>query len=176
VTHAKRVGAGDADPLLKGTAERLSDSTSKIATQASIAFHPARPRPCSPGSHPHADRPNWRRAESIDDYLSNCQEGLEEYSDRRAAKLLAVSRAELWRWKLMAKIPEDLLERLLAVRPQLSTKSLALIAQTLLGGKLDPDVERCPHCGDVLRFRRRVSAEAAKVVAHWLAEQQDGTP
>jgi hypothetical protein len=128
----------------------------------------------SPGSHPHADRPNWRPAETIDEYLSNCREGLEEYSDRRTAKLFGISRAELWRWKLMAKIPEDLLERLLTVRPMPSTKSLALIAQTLLDGKLDPDVECCPHCGGVLRFRRRVSAEAARVVARWLAEQQDG--
>jgi hypothetical protein len=76
----------------------------------------------------------------------------------------------------MAKIPEDLLERLLAVRPMPSTKSLALIAQTLVGGKLDPDVECCPHCGGVLRFRRRVSGEAARVVARWLAEQQDDAP
>jgi hypothetical protein len=39
MTAAKRAGAGDADPLLKGTAERLSDNTSPIANQA-FDFHP----------------------------------------------------------------------------------------------------------------------------------------
>jgi integrase len=43
-------------------------------------------RPGSPGSHPHSDRPNWQPATTIDDYLRNCREGLEEYPDRRAAK------------------------------------------------------------------------------------------
>jgi hypothetical protein len=43
----------------------------------------------SRGSHPHSDRPNWRPAETYDEYVSNCQEGLEEWSERRAAKLLA---------------------------------------------------------------------------------------
>jgi hypothetical protein len=131
-------------------------------------------RPGSPGSHPHSDRPNWRPAHTIDEYLANCREGAEDYSDRRAAKLLGISRAELWRWNLMATLPEDLVERLLSLRPQPTTKSLALIAQALAGGKTTPDVECCPHCGSILRLRTRVSAAAAKVVADWLAEQQDG--
>ena len=84
---------------------------------------------CSPGSHPHEDRPNWRRAETIDEYVNNCREGLEQYSDRRAAKLFGVSRAKLWRMQLMAEIPEDLFDRLLQLRPVPSTKALALIAQ-----------------------------------------------
>ena len=47
----------------------------------------------TPGSHPHSDRPNWRQAETLDEYLANCREGLEQYSDRRAAKLMGVSRS-----------------------------------------------------------------------------------
>ena len=42
---------------------------------------------CSPGSNPHADRPNWRPPETIGEYVSNCQENLEVYTDRRFAKL-----------------------------------------------------------------------------------------
>jgi hypothetical protein len=67
-------------------------------------------QPCSPGGHPHSDQPNWRPADTIVDYLANCREGLEEYSDRKAAKLWGISRAELWRWKLIGELPEDLFE------------------------------------------------------------------
>ena len=31
----------------------------------------------SPGSHPHSDRPNWRPAETVEEYLNNVREGLE---------------------------------------------------------------------------------------------------
>jgi hypothetical protein len=129
---------------------------------------------CSPGSHPHSDRPNWRPAETINEYLANCDDGLEKYSDRRAAKLWGVSRAELWRWRLMADIPDELLDRLLELDPLPSTKSLALIAQAARGGKASPDVECCPHCGSIVRFRRRISAKAAKVINDWLAERNGG--
>ena len=54
------------------------------------------------GSHPHADQRNWQPADNIDDYLRNCREGLETYSDRRVAKLWGVSRAWIWRAKLVA--------------------------------------------------------------------------
>jgi hypothetical protein len=130
----------------------------------------------SSGSHPHSDCPNWRPAETIDGYLENCREGLEDYSERRAAKLMGISRAELWRWKLLAEIPEDLLERLFEVKPVPSTKSLALIAQAFKGGNDNPDVECCPHCGGILRFRRRVSPRVAKIVADWLVERSERAP
>jgi hypothetical protein len=68
--------------------------------------------PCSPGSHPHSDRPNWQPAETIGDYLQNCREGLENYSDRRAAKLLGVPRIAIQRWKLMASLPKGLLDHI----------------------------------------------------------------
>jgi hypothetical protein len=63
----------------------------------------------SPGSHGR----NWSPAETLEDYLRNCEEGLETRSERRVAKLMGVSRAELWRWKMMAELPEDLFEALL---------------------------------------------------------------
>jgi hypothetical protein len=47
---------------------------------------------CSSGSNPHSDRPNWQPADNIDDYLRNCTEGLETYTDSRAAKLLGWTR------------------------------------------------------------------------------------
>jgi len=70
----------------------------------------------SPGSHPHSDRPNWQQAETIADYARNIREGLEEYSDRRAAKLLGRSRIHVYRAKLMAELPNALFERLLGRR------------------------------------------------------------
>ena len=48
--------------------------------------------PCSPGSHPHSDRPNWQPAETANDYLRNCQDGLEAYTDRRMAKIRKLQR------------------------------------------------------------------------------------
>jgi hypothetical protein len=71
---------------------------------------------CSPGSHPHADRPNWKPGKTFDDYIANCSEGLEIYSDRHAANLLGVSRIELYRWKLAATLPEELVDRLFEAR------------------------------------------------------------
>ena len=127
------------------------------------------------GATPHADRPNWQPATTFDEYLANCREGLEEWSERRAAKLYGVSRAELWRWKLMAAIPEDRFERLLqadrAAGVEPSTTHLAAVGRALIEGPLEDEVECCPHCGGVLRFRSRVPRHLAKVVVEWMGEQ-----
>ncbi len=131
---------------------------------------------CSPGSHPHSDQPNWRPAETFEDYLSNCREGLEEYSDRRAAVLRGTTRIELWRWQMMAAIPDDLFDRLLHGCPELGAKGLAQIGQALSGGRADADAECCPHCGGVVRFRPRVGAKATKIIADWIAERDGGAP
>jgi hypothetical protein len=123
----------------------------------------------SPGSHPHSDRPNWQPAETIDDYARNIREGLEEYSDRRAAKLLGRSRIHVYRAKLMAELPDALFERLLDA-DVVSSKALANVALALR--RNDPqsaDVERCPHCGGVLRVRAHLSKKERMVIAEWLA-------
>ena len=123
----------------------------------------------SPGSHPHSDRPNWQQAETIADYARNIREGLEEYSDRRAAKLLGRSRIHVYRAKLVAELPNALFERLLDAGV-VSSKALANVAQALR--HKDPqsaDVERCPHCGGVLRVRAHLSRKARIAFAEWLA-------
>ncbi len=126
----------------------------------------------SPGSHPHSDRPNWRPAETANDYLRNCDDGLETYSERRMAKLLGVSRTALWRWKMMAEIPEELFERLLTEANHVpSTKELANIGRALNGHGPSHDAEHCPHCGEVLRVRGRWRPGTAKIVNDWLKEQ-----
>ena len=126
---------------------------------------------CSPGSHPHVDRPNWRPAETADEYLANVNEGLEEWSERRFAKLFGWSRGQIWRAKQMAAIPEELFERLLASDIDVSTKSLAAVGQALKGGCQSPGVERCPHCSWVLRVRGRWTEATQKIVNEWLREQ-----
>jgi hypothetical protein len=125
-----------------------------------------------PGSHPHADRRNWQPAATIDDYMRNCRDGLENYSGRRSAKILGVSRGKFWRMKLMAQLPDDLLERLMAARPQPSSKALAQVAHMLGGDNKISDVETCPHCGEVLRVRSRVRADLAQIVVDWMIEQR----
>ena len=128
---------------------------------------------CSPGSHPHTDRPNWQPAETLGEYLRNCREGLEEYSDRRVAKLLGFSRAHVWRMKWAAELPEDLFERLMAMRDHApSLKEMANVARALYGGENHHDVERCPHCGETLRVRGRWRKSTAQVVDGWLSEQR----
>ncbi len=125
----------------------------------------------SPGSHPHFDRPNWQPAVTAVEYMRNCQEGLEAYSERRMAKLLGISRARLWRWKLMAEIPEELFERLLVEMDHVpSTKELANVGRALYGHGPAQDVEHCPHCGEVLRVRGRWRPSTAKIVNEWLGE------
>jgi hypothetical protein len=137
--------------------------------------HPARTG--SPGSHPHSDRPNWRPAETFDEYLSNCRDGLEKFSERRAAKLLGVPRAQLWRWKLMAEIPKDLLDLILATakreKIKLSTKMLAYVGQSLRTWNVGRDVECCPNCGHVLRVRRHVHPKVVACINAWVDKGND---
>jgi len=88
------------------------------------------------------------------------------------AKLLGWSRAHLWRAKLMAEIPEELFERLLARADHApSTKELANVARALNGHGPTHDAEHCPHCGKVLRVRGRWRAGTAKIVNEWLSDK-----
>ena len=66
-----------------------------------------------PGEHSHSDRPNWRPAETVEEYLSNIAEGLERYSVERMTKMLGLNRTQAWRCKQMGNIPEGLFMRLL---------------------------------------------------------------
>jgi hypothetical protein len=128
----------------------------------------------SPGSHSH-DLPNWQPATTLDDYVRNCQEGLEEYSDRRMARMLGVSRIELYRYKLIAELPEELFERLLKA----GLRSVKAIAQVALALKRNNprahEDECCPHCGGLLRRRRHVSRAALVAVSEFLAADEPKT-
>jgi hypothetical protein len=88
------------------------------------------------------------------------------------AKMLGVSRARLWRWKLMAGIPEELFERLLVETDHVpSTKELANVGRALNGHGPAHDAEYCPHCGEILRVRGRWRPSTARIVNDWLSEQ-----
>ena len=123
---------------------------------------------------PRGAIPNWQPATTVDDYIRNCREGLEEYSDRRFAKLMGWPRVQVFRAKLIAEIPKALFERLMADDSgvRISTKALADIALALRRGRDWADIERCPHCGEVLRVRYHISKAARRVIAAWLAEGQ----
>jgi len=124
---------------------------------------------CSPGSHPHADRPNWRPAETLTDYLRNVEEGLEAPSDRRLAKLIGISRIKLYRLRMFAEIPKDLFERLLDAGVT-GERSLAAVATAMRTGEVAHNADgRCPHCGGVL-YRQRIGSRAIRVVNDWIAE------
>ncbi len=123
----------------------------------------------SPGSHPHADRPNWQPAETADEYFRNCQEGLETFSERRAAKIMGVSRIKLWRWRRTAEIPDDLFERLMTELDHIpSSRELANIGQAVCGKNTSPEAECCPHCGGLLRLRGRWRESTRRLVRDWI--------
>jgi hypothetical protein len=119
----------------------------------------------SPGSR----LPNWHPASTAEDYLRNCREGLEEYSERRLAKLMGWPRIKIHRAKLMAELPEALFERLLAAGV-LSNKALANIAVALKGDPLSGEIARCPHCREVLRVRPNLGKQARAAIKAWLGE------
>lgn len=121
---------------------------------------PTRP----PGSdNPHADQRNWRPAETLADYLRNCREGLEQYSDTRAAKIMGWPRVQVWRARMMAEVPEAIFEELMEAGVT-STKALAQVGQSMVTGSRGVEIERCPHCSGVLRSRSLVSRKAAAVI------------
>jgi hypothetical protein len=133
----------------------------------------------SPGSHSHADRPNWRPGDDDANELQIQKIGdalRDGASERHLAKLLDLSRMQLWRGKMAARIPEPLLDRLFEARragliKALSMKSLAAIGRALEDGELlRGEVERCPNCGHTLRVRPDVSQAVINVVADWIQE------
>src|SRR5262245_15194500 len=69
--------------------------------------------PGGPPANPHADRPNWRPATTLEEYLANVAAGLEQPSTRRLAKLAGVPRIAVYRWRAAAALPEDLFNRLM---------------------------------------------------------------
>lgn len=126
---------------------------------------------CSPGSHPHADQPNWKPAESADEYLANCREGLETYSERRFCKLIGWTRIASWRARMMGAIPDALFELLVTGR-RTSAREMAVIGSMFAGQAMHGvEVDRCPHCSGVLRVRRGVSASAKALIDGWLGER-----
>jgi hypothetical protein len=126
-----------------------------------------------PGEHPHADRRNWQPASTAAEYLSNCREGLETYSEKRFAALLGLPRIELYRAKLMAELPKPLFERLLAAGI-LSSRALANVALAFRRGNNCAEVDSCPHCGGALRIRHHVSERIREVIVDWLTDELAG--
>jgi hypothetical protein len=127
----------------------------------------------SPGSHPHADRPNWRPGDDdIDELkLQKLTDALRNgISERELAKLLGTSRTAHWRWRTMAQIPRGLSERLL--KAHVGMRALIFIGRIWV----DPDnapkaeVERCPNCGHVLLVRNKGLLRALDIMKQWWAE------
>ena len=130
-----------------------------------------------PGAHPHSDRPNWQPAETIEDYFQNIHEGLETFTEKRVAELLGTGRKAVWRSRMMGYIPEGLFERLLSLGIPLSVSELASIGQLYrdVGGdgyerKKIREVERCPHCGEVLRVRLKIRPSTREAIKQWADE------
>lgn len=78
-------------------------------------------------------------------------------SEREIARQTGLSRTEIWRFKLMAEIPEAEFEAVLAEARQkrvaISTRKIANYARLRRGDVIPEDYEHCPHCGEVIRRR-----------------------
>jgi hypothetical protein len=123
-----------------------------------------------PGGHPHADQPNWQPATTFEEYLRNCDEGLEEYSERRVSKILGMSRAKIWRAKMAAAIPPELFERLMEQDEPPKLRELANIGRLLSEGSITREIETCPHCGGVTRERAGISLGSLTILKDWNAK------
>jgi hypothetical protein len=115
-----------------------------------------------PGEHPHSDRPNWRPAETVEEYLHNIREGLENHSIERMTKLLDINRTLGWRARQMTYIPEALFGRL--AKAGIATRQLAQIGQVFRdgNGNVPAEIERCPHCGARTAESRKSCTEKPK--------------
>jgi hypothetical protein len=127
-----------------------------------------------PGEHPHSDRPNWRPAETVDEYFLNVREGLEKPSIERLTKLLGLNRTRSWRARQMSHVPAGLFGRLLK-GDVTGTKQLAQIGLALRrgDGNQPAEIEYCPHCGEIVRVRWLVGTKARKIIRQWV---DDGMP
>ena len=109
---------------------------------------------CSPGEHPHADRPNF----TLEDYFRMVQGGEAEFSLSEVARLLGGSRMTVHRWMNFASITADEFEAVLddfrAKGKALSTTAVSdeIKRRTGLARTYE---ERCPNCGHVLREHTR---------------------
>jgi hypothetical protein len=124
---------------------------------------------------------NWRPATTFDEYVQNCRDGLEEYSDRRAAKLLDWPRIQVYRAELISQIPRPVFNALVE-GDVCGIKELAAIGLAFQSGDFRAHhIESCPHCGHPLRMRQHISRRALVIIVQNLATdepppQADGAP
>src|SRR5215469_14844414 len=86
-----------------------------------------------------------------------------------------MSRVQLYRCKMLAEIPEGPFEELLA--RNVGNRAMVALGETLSrGGSYSPEVERCPHCGEVLRVRRHIDERVADAIEVWLAKTRKEDP
>lgn len=78
-------------------------------------------------------------------------------STRALERELKISHTSMWRWKLMAEIPEEEFEAILAKGREggkmPSTREIANYARRRRNDVIPDDYEHCPHCGEPIRKR-----------------------
>lgn len=108
----------------------------------------------SPGNNPHADRRNF----TLGDYLQMCRDGEAEFSLSEVARIEGVSRIYLHRCMIMASVSDEefdeVLAHLRAAGQPLTTTSVSDEIKRRTG-RAKYSEEHCPHCGGVIRVRRR---------------------
>jgi len=136
-----------------------------------------------PGEHSHSDRPNWQPEDEFNEYWNKVRDGKEKFSNKRyAEEVLGMSRAAWWRCRLMADLPEGLIQYICQkvtdgkIKKVPGARTMARLALALRRGEnLKPEIERCPHCGEVLRERRVVNDNLRDIVVQWAEEEKART-
>lgn len=98
---------------------------------------------------------------------------MEKPSIDRLVKLLDINRTHAWRARQLQHIPNGLFDRLLKGGVY-GLKQLAQVGIALQrDGNQPAEIERCPHCGEVVRVRWLVGTKARKIISQWI---DDGMP
>ena len=109
---------------------------------------------CSPGNNPHSDRRNFTLA----DYLQMCHDGEAEFSISEVARVTGWTRAFIYRAMVLGSVSGDELEAIMddieASGRKLTTSGIASEIKRRTGQAKDY-AEHCPHCGGVIRVRKR---------------------
>jgi hypothetical protein len=86
-----------------------------------------------------------------------CRAGTAKFTMTEAARIVGVSRAELYRWIEIARISEAEFESVLdaVIERGLSSTTAMVDEIKRRSGRAKNYDECCPHCGEVIRTRRR---------------------
>jgi formate dehydrogenase maturation protein FdhE len=120
-----------------------------------------------------AARREEERTKQLEAYIEQCERDGKSPTLRELAKLLGVSVKSLEDTKLLADFPGEFVDIIIDSYGELF-RQLPRLARHLKTGAWSHVVERehCPHCGEVVRERWRVSKKLIELWNGWLEQRR----